>query len=117
MMNSPSRFSVEQLLRARQDGVPDYVVVPMLQKAMAEKQAVQQQAALQQGAQQQAPVAQQILSAANNSVMQDHMARKAAEEPRGIDSLRSGIDESDYAGGGIIAFNGEPEEDDGEGLC
>ena len=115
MMNSPSRYSVEQLLQARQDGVPDYVVVPMLQKAMAEKQAAQQQASLAQGMQPQAPIAQQILSAANNSVMQDHMARKAAEEPRGIDSLRSGIDEKDYAGGGIIAFNGEPEEDDGDG--
>jgi hypothetical protein len=34
------------------------------------------------------------------------MARQVEEapEPRGIDSLPSGIDESDYAGGGIIAF-------------
>jgi hypothetical protein len=38
--------------------------------------------------------------------MQEHMARQVEEapEPRGIDSLPSGIDESDYAGGGIIAF-------------
>ena len=107
MMNSPSMFSVEQLLKARQDGVPDYVVVPMLQKAMAERQAVAQQQALQQGMNQPPPVAQQILGAAQNSVVQDHLARRAQEEQpeaRGIDSLRSGIDESDYAGGGIVAF-------------
>ncbi len=98
-------YSVDQLLKARQNGVPDYVVVPMLQKAMAQKQAMAQQQALQQGAPK-PPVAQQILDAAHNDVMQDHMARQVEEapEPRGIDSLPSGIDESDYAGGGIIAF-------------
>jgi hypothetical protein len=64
-----------------------------------------QQQALQQGAPK-PPVAQQILDAAHNDVMQEHMARQVEEapEPRGIDSLPSGIDESDYAGGGIIAF-------------
>lgn len=106
MMNTPSMYSVEQLLKARQDGVPDYVVVPMLQKAMAQKQAMAQQQALQQGAPKH-PVAQQILDAAHNDVIQEHMARRAKEEapePRGIDSLPSGIDESDYAHGGIIAF-------------
>jgi hypothetical protein len=106
MMNTPSMYSVDQLLKARQNGVPDYVVVPMLQKAMAQKQAMAQQQALQQGAPK-PPVAQQILDAAHNDVMQEHMARRAEEEapePRGIDSLPSGIDESDYAGGGIIAF-------------
>lgn len=120
MMNTPSMYSVDQLLKARQDGVPDYVVVPMLQKAMAQKQAMAQQQALQQGAPK-PPVAQQILDAANNEVMQEHMARRAEEEapePRGIDSLPSGIDESDYAGGGIIAFaeggdiNGYPAFDE-----
>jgi len=113
MMNTPSMYSVDQLLKARQDGVPDYVVVPMLQKAMAQKQAMAQQQALQQGAPK-TPVAQQILDAAHNDVMQEHMARRAEEEvpePRGIDSLPSGIDESDYAGGGIIAFNGEDGSD------
>jgi hypothetical protein len=105
MMNTPSMYSVDQLLKARQNGVPDYVVVPMLQKAMAQKQAMAQQQALQQGAPK-PPVAQQILDAAHNDVMQEHMARQVEEapEPRGIDSLPSGIDESDYAGGGIIAF-------------
>ena len=105
MMNTPSMYSVDQLLKARQNGVPDYVVVPMLQKAMAQKQAMAQQQALQQGAPK-PPVAQQILDAAHNDVMQDHMARQVEEQPeaRGIDSLPSGIDESDYAGGGIIAF-------------
>jgi hypothetical protein len=71
-----------------------------------------QQQALQQGAPK-PPVAQQILDAAHNDVMQEHMARQVEEapEPRGIDSLPSGIDESDYAGGGIIAFaNGTDEE-------
>jgi hypothetical protein len=77
----------------------------MLQKAMAQKQAMAQQQALQQGAPK-PPVAQQILDAAHNDVMQEHMARQVEEapEPRGIDSLPSGIDESDYAHGGIIAF-------------
>jgi hypothetical protein len=77
----------------------------MLQKAMAQKQAMAQQQALQQGAPK-PPVAQQILDAAHNDVMQEHMARQAEEQPeaRGIDSLPSGIDESDYAHGGIIAF-------------
>jgi hypothetical protein len=105
MMNTPSMYSVDQLLKARQNGVPDYVVVPMLQKAMAQKQAMAQQQALQQGAPK-PPVAQQILDAAHNDVMQEHMARQVEEkpEPRGIDSLPSGIDEEDYAGGGIIAF-------------
>ena len=105
-MNTPSMYSVDQLLKARKDGVPDYVVVPMLQKAMAQKQAMAQQQALQQGAPK-PPVAQQILDAAHNDVMQEHMARRAQEEQpeaRGIDSLPSGIDEGDYAGGGIIAF-------------
>jgi hypothetical protein len=112
MMNTPSMYSVDQLLKARQNGVPDYVVVPMLQKAMAQKQAMAQQQALQQGAPK-PPVAQQILDAAHNDVMQEHMARQVEEapEPRGIDSLPSGIDESDYAGGGIIAFNGEDGSD------
>jgi len=107
MMNTPSMYSVDQLLKARQNGVPDYVVVPMLQKAMAQKQAMAQQQALQQGAPK-PPVAQQILDAAHNDVMQEHMARQIEEnpEPRGIDSLPSGIDEGDYAGGGIIAFAG-----------
>ena len=107
MMNTPSMYSVGQLLKARQNGVPDYVVVPMLQKAMAQKQAMAQQQALQQGAPK-PPVAQQILDAAHNDVMQEHMARQVEEkpEPRGIDSLPSGIDEEDYAGGGIIAFAG-----------
>jgi hypothetical protein len=105
MMNTPSMYSVDQLLKARQNGVPDYVVVPMLQKAMAQKQAMAQQQALQQGAPK-PPVAQQILDAAHNDVMQEHMARQVEEnpEPRGIDSLPSGIDEEDYAGGGIVAF-------------
>jgi hypothetical protein len=77
----------------------------MLQKAMAQKQAMAQQQALQQGAPK-PPVAQQILDAAHNDVMQEHMARQVEEnpEPRGIDSLPSGIDEGDYADGGIIAF-------------
>jgi hypothetical protein len=107
MMNTPSMYSVDQLLKARQNGVPDYVVVPMLQKAMAQKQAMAQQQALQQGAPK-PPVAQQILDAAHNDVMQEHMARQVEEkpEPRGIDSLPSGIDEGDYAGGGIVAFAG-----------
>ena len=107
MMNTPSMYSVDQLLKARQNGVPDYVVVPMLQKAMAQKQAMAQQQALQQGAPK-PPVAQQILDAAHNDVMQEHMARQVEEQPkaRGIDSLPSGIDEGDYAGGGIIAFAG-----------
>jgi len=110
MMNTPSMYSVDQLLKARQNGVPDYVVVPMLQKAMAQKQAMAQQQALQQGAPK-PPVAQQILDAAHNDVMQEHMARQVEEapEPRGIDSLPSGIDESDYAGGGIIAFAGDTD--------
>jgi hypothetical protein len=119
MMNTPSMYSVDQLLKARQNGVPDYVVVPMLQKAMAQKQAMAQQQALQQGAPK-PPVAQQILDAAHNDVIQEHMARRAEEapEPRGIDSLPSGIDESDYAHGGIIAFaeggdiNGYPAFDE-----
>jgi hypothetical protein len=77
----------------------------MLPKAMAQKQAMAQQQALQQGAPK-PPVAQQILDAAHNDVMQEHMARQVEEnpEPRGIDSLPSGIDEGDYADGGIIAF-------------
>ena len=106
MMNTPSMYSVDQLLKARQNGVPDYVVVPMLQKAMAQKQAMAQQQALQQGMNPPPPVADQILDAAHNDVMQEHMARQVEEkpEPRGIDSLPSGIDEEDYAGGGIIAF-------------
>ena len=114
MMNTPSMYSVDQLLKARQNGVPDYVVVPMLQKAMAQKQAMAQQQALQQGMNPPPPVADQILDAAHNDVMQEHMARRAQEEkpePRGIDSLPSGIDEEDYAGGGIIAFNGEDGSD------
>jgi hypothetical protein len=120
MMNTPSMYSVDQLLKARQNGVPDYVVVPMLQKAMAQKQAMAQQQALQQGAPK-PPVAQQILDAAHNDVMQEHMARNqreemtpvpsSREETKGIDSLPSGIDESDYAQGGIIAFNGEDGSD------
>jgi hypothetical protein len=78
----------------------------MLQKAMAQKQAMAQQQALQQGMNPPPPVADQILDAAHNDVMQEHMARQVEEapEPRGIDSLPSGIDESDYAHGGIIAF-------------
>jgi hypothetical protein len=111
MMNTPSMYSVDQLLKARQNGVPDYVVVPMLQKAMAQKQAMAQQQALQQGMNPPPPVADQILDAAHNDVMQEHMARRPREEPRGIDSLSSGIDEEDYAGGGIIAFNGEDGSD------
>ena len=114
MMNTPSMYSVDQLLKARQNGVPDYVVVPMLQKAMAQKQAMAQQQALQQGMNPPPPVADQILDAAHNDVMQEHMARRSREEmtpvpssrkeSRGIDVLPSGIDESDYAHGGIIAF-------------
>ena len=64
MMDSPSKYSVEQLLKARQDGVPDYIVVPMIQKAMAEKQASQNQQSMQQGAQKPPTVAQQVLSSA-----------------------------------------------------
>ena len=104
MMNTPSMYSVDQLLKARQNGVPDYVVVPMLQKAMAQKQAMAQQQALQQGMNPPPPVADQILDAAHNDVMQEHMARRPREEAKGIDALPSGIDESDYAHGGIIAF-------------
>lgn len=123
-MNTPSMYSVDQLLKARQNGVPDYVVVPMLQKAMAQKQAMAQQQALQQGAPK-PPVAQQILDAAHNDVMQEHMARRpreemtpvpsSREETKGIDALPSGIDESDYAQGGIIAFAGIPEKEGGDG--
>ena len=125
MMNTPSMYSVDQLLKARQNGVPDYVVVPMLQKAMAQKQAMAQQQALQQGMNPPPPVADQILDAAHNDVMQEHMARNQREEmtpvpssrkeARGIDALPSGIDESDYAQGGIIAFAGIPEKEGGDG--
>ena len=70
-MESPSKYSVEQLLKARQDGVPDYIVVPMIQKAMAEKQASQNQQAMQQGAQKPPTVAQQVLSSAAQTMSKE----------------------------------------------
>jgi hypothetical protein len=92
MMESPSKYSVEQLLKARQDGVPDYIVVPMIQKAMAEKQASQNQQAMQQGAQKPPTVAQQVLSSAAQTMnkekqlegMPDIPTEDVSVTPRGM---------------------------------
>ena len=71
MFNTPPHFSVEQLLHARQNGVPDYVVVPLLQKTIAVKNAAQAQAAMQ-AQPTKPPIAQQVLGAA-----QQYQAREA----------------------------------------
>jgi len=92
MMESPSKYSVEQLLKARQDGVPDYIVVPMIQKAMAEKQASQNQQSMQQGAQKPPTVAQQVLSSAAQTMnkekqlegMPDIPTEDVSVTPRGM---------------------------------
>jgi hypothetical protein len=81
MMESPSKYSVEQLLKARQDGVPDYIVVPMIQKAMAEKQASQNQQAMQQGAQKPPTVAQQVLSSAAQTMNKEKQLEGMPEIP------------------------------------
>jgi len=56
------KYSVDQLMQARKNGVPDYVVIPMLQKAIAMRDAAAIQK--QEQAPAQPPVAQQILQKA-----------------------------------------------------
>ena len=95
MLNTPPEFSVEQLLQARKDGVPDYVVVPMLQKAVALRQAAQTQAQAQTP--QKPPIAQQVMQAIQQP------------QPQGIAQLPSGLP-THHAKGGILAFaEGTPE--------
>jgi hypothetical protein len=110
MMNSPPNFSVEQLLHARQNGVPDYVVVPLLQKTMALKQASAQQAALQGAPQKAPPIAQQVLGAAH----QDQQAGIAALQAQHAIAQDPQALPEGHAGGGILAFaqgGGMPEGD------
>jgi hypothetical protein len=126
MMESPSKYSVEQLLKARQDGVPDYIVVPMIQKAMAEKQASQNQQAMQQGAQKPPTVAQQVLSSAAQTMskekqlegMPDIPTEDVSVTPRGMGKHpmadvqeEMGEEPEQMAAGGIAALrSGLPNE-------
>jgi hypothetical protein len=126
MMESPSKYSVEQLLKARQDGVPDYIVVPMIQKAIAEKQASQNQQAMQQGAQKPPTVAQQVLSSAAQTMnkekqlegMPDIPTQDYSVTPRGMGKHpmadvqeEMGEEPEQMAAGGIAALrSGLPSE-------
>jgi len=132
MMESPSKYSVEQLLKARQDGVPDYIVVPMIQKAMAEKQASQNQQAMQQGAQKPPTVAQQVLSSAAQTMskekqlegMPDIPTEDYSVTPKGTGKHpmadvqeEMGEEPEQMAAGGIAALrSGLPNEYAGGGI-
>ena len=132
MMESPSKYSVEQLLKARQDGVPDYIVVPMIQKAMAEKQASQNQQAMQQGAQKPPTVAQQVLSSAAQTMnkekqlegMPDIPTEDYSVTPKGTGKHpmadvqeELGEEPEQMAAGGIAALrSGLPNEYAGGGI-
>ena len=131
-MESPSKYSVEQLLKARQDGVPDYIVVPMIQKAMAEKQASQNQQAMQQGAQKPPTVAQQVLSSAAQTMnkekqlegMPDIPTEDYSVTPKGTGKHpmadvqeEMGEEPEQMAAGGIAALrSGLPNEYAGGGI-
>ena len=98
MMMSPPHFSVEQLLQARQNGVPDYVVVPLLQKTIAIKNAAREQAALQ-AKPATPPIAQQVLGAAQQDMAREAGIAQLAKQ-QAIEAARP----EGYAGGGILAF-------------
>lgn len=99
MFNTPPHFSVEQLLHARQNGVPDYVVVPLLQKTIAVKNAAQAQAAMQPA---KPPIAQQVLGAA-----QQDQAREAGIAQLQAQQMQMPQEQQipeGHARGGMLAF-------------
>ena len=77
-------YTVQQLLKARQDGVPDYIIVPELQRAIALQQAAKKQQAMQQNASP-PPVGHQILNRAMQQMQPEQM-------------------QPEMAGGGIVAL-------------
>jgi len=99
MMSAPPSFSVEQLLQARQNGVPDYVVVPLLQKTIALKNAAAQQAALQAAPQKPPPIAQQVLGAAQQDQAREAGIAQLMAQQQAAQEAPEGM-----AGGGILAF-------------
>lgn len=96
----PDGFSIDMLTQGVQNGtVPAYIGVPLIQEKTL---ALKQQQALMSGmeAQSEVPIAQEIMS--------------DAEQTAGLEALPSGLPAEGYAPGGIIAFadGGEAEDDE-----
>ena len=96
----PDSYSIDMLTQGVQNGtVPAYIGIPLIQE---KTQALKQQQAMTGGMQQQGqpPIAQQILS--------------DAEQTSGLESLPTGLPTEGFAPGGIIAFadGGEAEDDE-----
>jgi hypothetical protein len=109
-MGMAEKLSVAQIQKAVQDGtLPAYVGVPLIQDKLKQQQTAQ---ASTQKQPQQAPIADQIMQAAN-----------AHEQARGLEEARSNLP-TEYAQGGIIGYLGggdiaqdeldEEDEDDAD---
>lgn len=112
-MGMAEKLSVAQIQKAVQDGtLPAYVGVPLIQDKLKQQQMAQASAQRQQQPPQQAPIADQIMQAAN-----------ASEQARGLEEARSNLP-TEYAQGGIIGYLGggdiaqdeidEEDEDDAD---
>lgn len=118
-LSDAQKLSIAQIQKAVQDGtLPAYVGIPLLQDKVKQRN---EAAALLMGQKPKQPkVAEQVMAAADQitgmpmvgGVAAPQAAGEGGEEQppqegsEGIDSLQSNLPEG-YAGGGIIAFNGE----------
>jgi len=113
-MATAQKLSIQQIQKGVQDGtIPSYIGVPLIEQKTKQ---MQQAAASLQGQQSrnQPPIAEQVMQAADqvtrpeNPLAPTSLAtdRQRPAPSRGIDAAQSNMPEQ-YAGGGIIAFNGE----------
>jgi len=96
---NPDGYSIDMLTQGVQNGtVPAYIGIPLIQeKTIALKKSQAMQGGMQQ---QQPPIAQQVLT--------------DAEQTAGLEGLPTGLPAEGYAPGGIIAFaeGGEADDED-----
>lgn len=89
VMESPGRYSIQQLRQAMERGIlPAYIAVPLIQeKTQLQKQFQQQQMMRQPPVKQMPPIAQQVM-----------------QEAQGVEQLPTNLPQ-EYAAGGIVAFD------------
>ena len=99
------KLDIASIQRGIQDGViPSYIGIPLLQQKMQERTEASQMLAGKQ-AQNQPPIAQQVMSQAQQMTQpQTAPAMQQPAQPGGIDQAQSNLPQTGFAGGGIVAF-------------
>jgi Transglycosylase SLT domain len=105
------KLDIASIQRGIQDGViPSYIGIPLLQQKMKERSEAAQLLAGKQ-AQNQPPIAQQVMSEAQQVTQPQAMPAAPMGQPQqpaesaGIDQAQSNLPQTGFAGGGIVAFD------------